>query len=40
MKMTTLEKVRRSLETMTHQVVVDPTIAERARLSIERMIAL
>jgi quinolinate synthase len=40
MKMTTLEKVRASLETMTHHVTVAPEIAERARLSIERMIAL
>lgn len=40
MKMITLEKIRHSLETMTHRVEVAPEIAERARLSIERMIAL
>lgn len=40
MKMTTLDKVRHSLETMTHRVTVDPEIADKARLSIERMIAL
>lgn len=40
MKMTTLEKVRRSLETMSHRVTVAPELADKARLAIERMIAL
>jgi quinolinate synthase len=40
MKMITLEKVRNSLETMTHEITVPDEIADRARLAIERMIAL
>jgi quinolinate synthase len=40
MKMITLEKVLESLRTMTHCITVPPEIAERARLSIERMVAL
>ncbi len=40
MKMTTLPKVKRSLETMQTVVTVAPDIAERARLSIDRMLAL
>lgn len=40
MKMITLDKVRRSLETLTHRVTVAPELADRARLAIERMIAL
>ena len=38
MKLTTLEKVAHSLETMTHRVVVPEDIASRARLAIDRMI--
>src|SRR5271156_5495918 len=37
---TTLPKIRHSLETMTHEVIVDPAIAERARRTVERMLAL
>lgn len=40
MKMITLENVLESLRTMTHRITVPPEIAERARLSIERMVAL
>jgi quinolinate synthase len=40
MKRITLPKIRRALETMTHEVVVDPTIALRARAAVERMLAL
>lgn len=40
MKMITLDKVRHALETMTHRVTVAPELADRARLAIERMIAL
>jgi quinolinate synthase len=40
MKRITLPKILRSLQTMTHRVEVDPEIAERARVAIERMIAL
>jgi quinolinate synthase len=40
MKRITLPKILKSLETMQHEVLVDPAIAERARLAIERMIAL
>jgi quinolinate synthase len=40
MKRITLPKIRLSLETMTHEVTVDPVIAERARRTVERMLAL
>ncbi len=40
MKMITLDKVLRSLEQNQHVVTVAPEIAERARVAIERMIAL
>jgi len=40
MKRITLGKIRRSLETMTHQVEIAPVIAERARRAVERMLAV
>jgi quinolinate synthase len=40
MKLTTLEKVAQSLETMTHRVVVPEETAARARLAIDRMISI
>ena len=40
MKRITLPKILDSLLTMTDEVVIDPAIAERARLPIERMIHL
>ena len=40
MKVTTLPKVRRALETLTHEITVPEDVAARARLSIERMIAI
>ena len=40
MKMTTLEKVRDSLRDLKHRVTVDPETATRARLAIERMVAI
>jgi quinolinate synthase len=40
MKRITLPKIRRSLETMTHEVTIDPALAERARRSVERMLAV
>jgi quinolinate synthase len=40
MKRITLAKIRHSLETMTTEVVVDPAVAERARLSVDRMLAI
>ena len=40
MKRITLARIRRSLETMTHEVTIDPAIAERARRAVERMLAL
>jgi len=40
MKRITLPKIRRALETMTHEVTVDPEVAERARHAVERMMAL
>src|ERR1700752_3349176 len=40
MKRITLPKIRRSLEEMKHEVTVDPAIAERARHTVERMLAM
>jgi quinolinate synthase len=40
MKKITLEGIQLSLETMTHEVVVDPEVARKARAAVERMIAL
>jgi quinolinate synthase len=40
MKVTTLDKVRDSLVEMQHRITVDPDTAERARLAIERMVAI
>jgi quinolinate synthase len=39
MKRITLPKIRRALETMSHEVTVDPAIAGRARQAVERMLA-
>jgi quinolinate synthase len=38
MKRITLDNIKRSLETMTHAVEVDPEIATRARRAVERML--
>jgi quinolinate synthase len=40
MKRITLPKIRRSLETMTHEVTIDPSVAARARRAVERMLAV
>jgi len=40
MKRITLSNIRHALETMTHEVTVDPEIADRARQSVERMLAI
>jgi quinolinate synthase len=40
MKRITLAKIRHSLETNTHAVVIDPVVAERARRAVERMLAV
>jgi len=40
MKRITLPKIRHALETMQHEVTIDPEIADRARLSVERMLAV
>jgi quinolinate synthase len=40
MKQITLPKIRRALETLTHEVVLDPALAARARLAVERMLAV
>ncbi len=40
MKRITLAKIRASLETMQHEVTVDPAIAARARRAVERMLAV
>src|SRR5262249_48993655 len=39
MKRITLPKIRRALETISHEVTVPPEIAEKARRSVERMLA-
>jgi quinolinate synthase len=39
MKRITLPKIRHALETMSHEVTVAPEITDRARLSVERMLA-
>ena len=36
----TLPKILNSLETMTHEVVIDSEVADRARLAVERMLAV
>jgi quinolinate synthase len=40
MKRITLPNIRRALETMHEEVTIDPALAERARLSVERMLAV
>ena len=40
MQRITLPKILRSLQTMTHEVMVDPAVADRARLAVERMLAV
>jgi quinolinate synthase len=40
MKRITLPKIRRALETMTHEVTIEPAIAEAARRSVARMLAV
>jgi quinolinate synthase len=40
MKTITLGNIRRALETMQHQVVIDESVAARARLAVERMLAV
>jgi quinolinate synthase len=40
MQRITLPKILRSLQTMTHEVVVDAAVADRARLAVERMLAV
>ena len=40
MKVTTLEKVRDSLRDLEHRVTVDPKTASKARLAIDRMVAI
>jgi quinolinate synthase len=40
MKRNTLASIRRALETMTHEVSIDPDTAGRARLAVDRMLAL
>lgn len=38
MKQITLPKIRRTLETMRHEVTIDPTMAQPARRAVERML--
>jgi quinolinate synthase len=40
MKTITLRNIRRALETMQHQVTIDDNVAARARLAVERMLAV
>jgi quinolinate synthase len=40
MKRITLPNIRAALETMRHEVVIDPAVAGRARLAVERMLAV
>ena len=40
MKRITLAKIRRALETMRHEVTIDPSVAARARHAVERMLAV
>jgi quinolinate synthase len=40
MKRITLPRIRHALETMTHEVTVDPAIAAAARRAVERMLAV
>ena len=40
MKRITLSNIRHSLETMTHEVTIDPSVAVRARRAVERMLAV
>lgn len=40
MKRITLPKIRMSLESMTHEVTIDRDVAERARLAVDRMLAV
>jgi len=40
MKRITLKNIRHALETMSHEVTIDPEVAERARLAVERMLAI
>jgi quinolinate synthase len=40
MKMITLPKLRDSLRDMKHEVRVSPLLADRARVPIERMVAI
>ncbi|MCI0467709.1 MAG: quinolinate synthase NadA, partial [Beijerinckiaceae bacterium] len=40
MKTITLRKIRRALETMQHEVKIDPAVAIKARRAVERMLAV
>jgi quinolinate synthase len=40
MKSITLNNIRRALETMQHQITIDESVAARARLAVERMLAV
>ena len=40
MKRITLDKILKSLQTLTTEVKVDPAVASRARLAVERMLAV
>jgi len=40
MKRITLPKIRRALETMRHEVTIDPAVATAARRAVERMLAI
>lgn len=40
MKRITLDNIRTSLLEMQHEVVIDPSVADRARLAVDRMLEI
>jgi quinolinate synthase len=40
MKRITLPRIRQALETLTHEVTIDPAVAAPARRAVERMLAI
>jgi quinolinate synthase len=40
MKRITLPKIRQALEQRRHKITIDPAVAKRARLAVERMLAV
>ena len=40
MKRITLEKILHSLQTLTHEITIDPAVADPARRAVEAMVSL